>query len=155
MQYASELAVDPLTVHIYGFPPEQLAKKITTTAFNLYEDEGTGTGYLSGKSQTTRLQFEQTSTSVRLHIEVQSGDGKYRSLDSRAYQLQFHGIHRPLGTVLINNRAVRQAPVRTHFRPLPTWSAGQAGTDVCISIPRRKQRLVVEFATPAGLTAAQ
>jgi alpha-glucosidase len=146
MQYSGETPTDPLTVHVYGFTVESESNRPRSASFTLYEDDGESSDYLSGKSQNTLLRFEQTPTSVRFEIEVQSGDGAYQSVGRRGYHLNFHGVNRPLGKVLLNARDVRRSPARNRFRPTPRWST-TPDSGFCIFIPRAKGQLVVEFAT--------
>jgi alpha-glucosidase len=146
MQYTGETPTDPLTVHIYGFVVESESNRTRSASFTLYEDDGVSSGYLIGKSQNTHLRFEQNPTSVRFEIEVQSGDGAYQSLGRRGYHLNFHGLNRPIGKVLLNARDVQRSPARNRFRPSPRWSTS-LDSGFCIFIPRAKGKLVVEFAT--------
>jgi alpha-glucosidase len=146
MQYTGETPADPLSVHIYGFAVESELNRSRSASFTLYEDDGVSSAYLSGKSQNTQLRLEQTSTSVRFEIEVQSGDGGYQNVGRRGYHLNFHGVNRPLGKVLLNGRDVRRSSARNRFRPTPRWST-TPDSGFCIFIPRAKGELVVEFAT--------
>ena len=92
MQYTGEKPVDPLSVQVYGFAPEELADGERMSEFSLYEDDGISTAYQNGEFQRTHLRFRQSRDAARFAMKAESGDGYYWSLPERAYRLQFHGL---------------------------------------------------------------
>jgi alpha-glucosidase len=134
MQRTDEKPVDPLSVQVYGFAPEDVAEEERTNVFSLYEDDGISTDFESGKFQRTHLRFRQGARAVRFEIETESGDGRYRTLRARAYRLHFHGLQGAVASVTMDGKEVRQAGAQAPVRSA-SWSKDEAG-DLIISIPK-------------------
>ena len=146
MQYTAEKPVDPLSVHIYCFAAENLVSESRTSAFSLYEDDGISTAYKQGQFGRTNLRFQQTRVSVGFDIDVVSGDGSYRSVARRGYQLHFHGVRSAVNHILLNGKAI--ARVANSSPEAANWTMDDSTGDIVISIPPSAGRVFkVEFTT--------
>lgn len=92
MQHTGEKAVDPLTVHYFAFPKEELATGPKTAEFSLYEDDGRSTDFEKGRYERTRLVFVQSARRLSFHVEIRSGDGRYHAVPGRRFALVLHGL---------------------------------------------------------------
>lgn len=146
MQYTTEKPAEPLSVHVYSFAAEDLGAEARSSAFSLYEDDGISTAYQRGQFERTNLRFQQTRGSVRFNIDAVSGDGSYRNVAQRGYQLHFHGFQSPVARILLNGREItRQRPGSDH---VASWATEESTGNILISIPHTSERkLEVEFAT--------
>jgi len=145
MQYTSEKAVDPLSVHIYSFAAENLSADTRTSAFALYEDDGISRKYEQGQFERTNLRFQQTRDLVRFDIDSASGDGVYRSIAERGYELHFHGFQSLVTGIRLNGKEVAQAAAPSH--QAVNWAMNKSTGELVITIPPSADRtLKVEFA---------
>jgi alpha-glucosidase len=150
MQHTGEKPVDPLSVHVHSFAAAELADGERTNAFDLYEDDGTSNGYQNGKFQRTHLRFRQTTDTVKLEVEAESGDGQYRSVRERAYRLHFRGV---LGTVTSVRLDGKEIPRSSASEPgrNASWTTDEATGAMVVSLPRTSTRsFAVEFSTRPG-----
>jgi hypothetical protein len=150
MQYTGEKPVDPLSVHIHSFGAAELADGGRTNAFALYEDDGTSNNYQNGEFQRTDLRFRQTSDTVRFEVETESGDGQYRSVRERAYQLHFRGVLGTVTSVRLDGQEVPRVGAPEAGRTA-SWTTDDATGAIVVSLPRTSKRLFsVEVATRPG-----
>jgi alpha-glucosidase (family GH31 glycosyl hydrolase) len=146
MQYTAEKPADPLTIHVYGFAAEDLWSEARTSGFSLYEDDGISTAYEQGQFERTALRFRQTRDSVTFEVQSVSGDGNYRSVAQRGYQLHFHGFRGPVARILLNRREI----ARVSSREAANWTTNESTGDIVITIPPSADRLFeVEFTAEA------
>lgn len=146
MQYTAEKPVDPLSVHVYSFAAEDLGSEARTGTFSLYEDDGISKAYEQGQFERAALLFRQTRESVRFEVQSVGGDGNYRSIAQRGYQLHFHGFRGPVTRVLLNRSEIARAP----SRQTATWTMDDSTGEIVISIPPSADRTVnVEFTAEA------
>jgi len=110
MQNTAETSVDPLSVHVFHFAAKGLVSEAQTSAFSLYEDDGISTAYDQGQFERTAPRLRQTRDSVRSKSE--NGDGNYRSVAQRGYQLHFQGFRSPYPAQRQRDRASIVAPDR-------------------------------------------
>jgi alpha-glucosidase len=145
MQYTAEKPVDPLSVHVYSHAAQELGAEARTSTFSLYEDDGISTAYEQGQFERTTLRFQQARDSVRFEINSVSGDGIYRSIPQRGYELLFHGLGSAVSRVVVNGAEIARAA--TPSRPAASWTTDESTGDILISIPPSAGRaLIVEFA---------
>jgi alpha-glucosidase len=155
MQRTGEKAVDPLSVNVYSFSAEDAAEETQSNEFDLYEDDGQSNDYQSGKFQRTKLRFEQSKDEVKLEVNAESGDGRYWAVPARGYALRFHGVHRPLGRILVDDKEIPRADAAQATRSGASWHLDEQTGDVIVSIPRSTKRsFVVKFSTAAAWTCA-
>jgi len=148
MQYTGQKPVDPLSVHLYGFAPIDLAGERRSSAFSLYEDDGLSIAYQSGEFQRTDLRFSQTETGVRFDVTPESGDGAFQSFARRGYRLQFHGIEGAVNSVRLDGQAIPEAEAESGDGTEAAWSRNEWAGDVSVFIPPSASRaFTVEFAT--------
>jgi hypothetical protein len=148
MQYTGQKPVDPLSVHVYGFAPVELAGETRISAFSLYEDDGLSTAYRSGEFQRTDLRLSQTEESVRFDVTPESGDGVFQSVAGRGYRLQFHGIEGAVNRVRLDGDAIPEAHADSGDGARAAWSRNEWSGDVSVFIPPSPPRAFsVEFAT--------
>ena len=147
MQYTAQKPVDPLSVHVYGFAPIDLAGKTRTSAFSLYEDDGLSTAYQSGEFQRTELRFSQTEGGVRFDVSPESGDGAFRGVSRRGYYLLFHGIEGAVNFVRLGGKEIPSVAESAHSAQV-AWSKNEWTGDISVFIPPSAPRTFsVEFAT--------
>ena len=155
MQRTGEKAVDPLSVNVYSFSAEDAAEETQSNEFDLYEDDGQSNDYQSGKFQRTKLRFEQSKDEVKLEVNAESGDGRYWAVPARGYALRFHGVHRPLGRILVDDKEIPRADAAQATRSGASWHLDEQTGDVIVSIPRSTKRsFAVKFSTAAAWTCA-
>jgi alpha-glucosidase len=148
MQYTGQKPVDPLSVHVYGFAPTDLAGERRASAFSLYEDDGLSIAYQSGELQRTDLRLRQTEASVRFDVTPESGDGAFQSVGRRGYRLQFHGIEGAVNTVRLDGQAIPEADAENGGGARAVWSRNEWAGDVSVFIPPSAPlAFTVEFAT--------
>jgi alpha-glucosidase len=148
MQYTGEKPVDPLSVHVYGFTPTDLAGEKRTSAFSLYEDDGLSIAYQSGEFQRTDLRFNQTEERVRFDVTPKSGDGAFQSVARRGYRLQFHGIEGAVNTVRLDGQTIPEADAENGGGAQAVWSRNEWAGEVSVFIPpSAPHAFTVEFAT--------
>lgn len=148
MQYTGEKPVDPLSVHVYGFAPIDLANETRTSTFSLYEDDGLSIAYQSGEFQRTHLRFSQTGAGVRFDVTPQSGDGVFQSVSRRGYHLLFHGIEGTVKVVRLDGKEIPTADAETAGNAQLAWSRNEWTGDVSVVIPASAPHaFTVEFAT--------
>jgi alpha-glucosidase len=148
MQYTGEMPVDPLSVHVYGFAPIDLANETRTSTFSLYEDDGLSIAYQSGEFQRTHLRFSQTGAGVRFDVTPQSGDGVFQSVSRRGYHLLFHGIEGTVKVVRLDGKEIPTADAETAGSAQLAWSRNGWTGDVSVVIPASAPHaFTVEFAT--------
>jgi alpha-glucosidase (family GH31 glycosyl hydrolase) len=156
MQYTGQKSVDPLSVHVYGFAPIDLAGEIRTSAFSLYEDDGLSIAYQSGAFQRTHLRFSQTGKQVRFDVTTESGDGAFRSVSRRGYRLQFHGIEGILDLVRLDAKEIPAGDTETGGSAEAAWSKNEWTGDISVVIPPSAPRaFTLEFATDRRSPAVQ
>ena len=147
MQYTGEKPVDPLSVRVYAFAPQDLTEAPRQSEFTLYEDDGLTNAYRRGEFQRTSLRFNQSSDKVRFEIKSESGNGKYFRTSLRGYQLRFYGMPSPVARVLLDGREIAKAKAAETSRLAASWTIDAAG-EVLISIPATTKRtFAVEFKT--------
>ena len=148
MQYTGQKPVDPLSVHVYGFAPADLAGERRISAFSLYEDDGLSIAYRTGEFQRTDLRFSQTEEAVRFDVTPQSGDGSVQSVAGRGYRLQFHGIEGTVKLVRLDGQPIPEADADSGAGARAAWSRNEWSGDVSVFIPPSAPRaFTVEFAT--------
>ena len=148
MQYTGQKPVDPLSVHVYGFAPIDLAGERRISAFSLYEDDGLSIAYRSGEFQRTELRFSQTEEMARFDVSPESGDGAFQSVARRGYRLNFHGIEGAVNQVRLEGNAIPEADPDSGAGELAAWSRNEWSGDVSVFIPPSAPRaFTVEFAT--------
>jgi alpha-glucosidase len=148
MQYTGQKPVDPLSIHVYGFAPSDLAGETRTSAFSLYEDDGLSVAYQSGEFQRTDLLFSQSEERVRFDVTPKSGDGTFQSVARRGYRLQFHGIEGAVKGVRLDGRAIPEADAERGGGAQAAWSGNEWSNDVSVFIPpSAPHALTVEFST--------
>jgi hypothetical protein len=148
MQYTGEKPVDPLSVHVYGFAPADLAGEAKTSAFSLYEDDGLSIAYRNGEFQRTDLRLRQTEAAVRFDVTPESGDGTFQSVARRGYRLHFHGIDGAVKLVRLDGQAIPEADGDSDAGARAAWSSNEWSGDVSVFIPPSAARgFTVEFAT--------
>jgi alpha-glucosidase (family GH31 glycosyl hydrolase) len=146
MQHTGEKPIDPLSVHIYGFATADRAQSAALSAASLYEDDGTSLAYRDGKFQRTHFKFHQSRHSVRLEVETESGDQKYRSVPSRAFHLYFHGIEAPVSSVRIDGQEISQSEAPDPAADAASWSMNESSGGVSVFIPASSVRaFLVDF----------
>ncbi len=95
IEYVGQEPDDELTVHVYPGP---------ATAFELYEDDGTGHEFEDGKRRITRM--AQESTDEHTHIEIAAAEGDFEgAVQSRHLQFVVHDIPYP-SDVVVNGENV-------------------------------------------------
>jgi alpha-glucosidase (family GH31 glycosyl hydrolase) len=147
MQYTGEKPVDPLSVRIYAFAPQDVAAAPKQSEFTLYEDDGLTNAYQRGEFQRTALRFEQSDGKVRFAISSESGNGSYFRTPLRGYQLRFYGLPSAVARVFIDGREIARATPSDGMRVAATWTVESSG-ELAISIPpTTKRNFVLEFAT--------
>lgn len=150
MQYTAEKPVDPLSVYVYSFAKEDLGPEARTSEFALYEDDGISNAYRNREYERTYLRFKQTRSSVRFEVTAASGDGKYRRVPERGYQLHFRGLQSLVKRVLFNGREIPQARRENVSGGTVSWATDGATDDILISVPQSVSRSFdVEFAVEA------
>jgi alpha-glucosidase len=148
MQYTGQKPVDPLSVHVFGFAPLDLAGETRTSAFSLYEDDGLSIAYRSGEFQRTELRLSQTAEAVRFDVSLQNGDGKFQSVARRGYRLHFHGIDGAVKVVRLDGQAIAEADADSGAGARAAWSKNEWSGDVSVFVPPSAPRaFTVEFAT--------
>jgi alpha-glucosidase len=148
MQYTGQKPLDPLSVHVYGFAPVDLAGERRISAFSLYEDDGLSIAYRSGEFQRTELRFSQTEEMARFDVSPESGDGAFQSVARRGYRLNFHGIEGAVNQVRLEGNAIPEADPDSGAGELAAWSRNEWSGDVSVFIPPSAPRaFTVEFAT--------
>jgi alpha-glucosidase (family GH31 glycosyl hydrolase) len=151
MQYTGERPVDPLTVHVYGHDRQALGVVPRTSEFSLYEDDGLSNAYQQGKFQRTALRFRQTQHTVGFDTNIVSGDGEFRSVPQRAYELHFHGLQSAVSRVLLDGNEIPRANAASAGGP--HWWIDQTTGDVSVFIPRSaKPAFALEFAAEGPRT---
>jgi alpha-glucosidase len=150
MQHTSEKPVDPLSVHVYGFAPEDSVAARSSEA-SLYEDDGLSNKYQHGEFARTHLRYRQTRATATFKLDTATGDGKFRSA-ARNYRVHFHGLAKPV-RVRLDGQDIPQAGAS---RPRgagskASWSADAATGEISIVIPPAEHRAVtVELDMPQG-----
>jgi len=148
MQYTGQKPVDPLSVHVYGFAPLDLAGGRRISAFSLYEDDGLSIAYRSGEFQRTDLRLSQTAEAVRFDVTPESGDGAFQSVARRGYRLHFHGIEGAVNLVRLDGQTIPEAHADGGDGARAAWSRNEWSGDVSVFIPPAAPRAsTVEFAT--------
>ena len=148
MQYTGQKPVDPLSVHVYGFAPVDLAGARRISAFSLYEDDGLSIAYRGGEFQRTDLRFSQNEEMVRFDVSPESGDGDFQSVARRGYRLNFHGIEGAVSQVRLDGRAIPEANADSGAGERAAWSRNEWSGDVSVFVPPSAPRaFTVEFAT--------
>jgi len=148
MQYTGQKPVDPLSVHVYGFAPIDLAGERRISAFSLYEDDGLSIAYRSGEFQRTDLRFNQTEEMVRFDVSPESGDGAFQSVARRGYRLNFHGIEGAVNQVRLDGHTIPEADADNGAGERAAWSRNEWSGDVSVFVPPSAPRaFTVEFAT--------
>jgi alpha-glucosidase len=148
MQYTGQKPVDPLSVHVYGFAPTDLAGERRISAFSLYEDDGLSIAYRSGEFQRTDLRFNQTEEMVRFDVSPESGDGAFQSVARRGYRLNFHGIEGAVNQVRLDGHTIPEADADNGAGERAAWSRNEWSGDVSVFVPPSAPRaFTVEFAT--------
>jgi len=148
MQYTGQKPLDPLSVHVYGFAPVDLAGERRISAFGRYEDDGLSIAYRSGEFQRTELRFSQTEEMARFDVSPESGDGAFQSVARRGYRLNFHGIEGAVNQVRLEGHAIPEADADSGAGELAAWSRNEWSGDVSVFIPPSAPRaFTVEFAT--------
>jgi hypothetical protein len=151
MQHAAEKAVDPLSVHVYGFAPDDTIAARTSEA-SLYEDDGLSNDYQLGKFQRTSLSYRQTHGTATLAIDTKSGDGAFRS-QPRNYRMRFHGLSKP-EHVRLDGKVIPQAGASRSRSAggkdsKASWSADATTGEISVFIPRSVRRaFTVELTIP-------
>jgi alpha-glucosidase len=146
MQHTGEKPVDPLSVHVYAFARQELDGTPRASEFSLYEDDGFSNDYQRGKFQRTSLRFQQTQDTVSFDAKITSGDGTYRSVPQRAYQLHFHGLRSDVNRVLLDGKDIARASAASAAGTASWWVDETTG-DVSVVIPRSaKLDFALEFA---------
>jgi len=82
MQYTGQKPVDPLSVHVYGFAPLDLAGERRIGASSLYEDDGLSLGYRDG--DYAEVDIEVRTTAAKIAISARKSGRyalPYRQLD--------------------------------------------------------------------------
>ena len=153
MQYTDEKRVDPLSVRIYAFAPQDLLQGSRVSEFAVYEDDGLTNAYRRGEFQRTSLRFDQSTDRIRFEIKSESGNGAYFRVPLRGYQLRFYGVPDTVARVLLDGREIGRSDeaARAKSPDMPriaaSWTTDAAG-QVLISIPATtKRNFTVEFAT--------
>jgi alpha-glucosidase len=148
MQYTGQKPVDPLSVHVYGFAPIDLAGATRTSAFSLYEDDGLSIAYQSGEFQRTDLRFSQTEEGVRFDVTLESGNAIFQSVARRGYRLQFFGIEGAVNLVRLNRQAIPEGDAESGGGAQATWSRNEWAGEVSVFIPPSAPRsFTVQFST--------
>jgi alpha-glucosidase (family GH31 glycosyl hydrolase) len=147
MQYTAQKPVDPLSVHVYGFAPIDLAGKTRTSAFSLYEDDGLSIAYQSGEFQRTELRFSQTEDGVRFDVSPESGHGTFQGVSRRGYHLLFHGIEGAVNFVRLDGKEIPSVAEIADSAQV-AWSKNEWTGDISVFIPPSPPRTFsVEFTT--------
>ena len=150
MQYTAEKAIDPLSVYVYSFANEDLGAEARTSEFALYEDDGISNAYQHGEFERTYLRFKQTRSSIRFEVTAVSGDGKYRRVPARGYQLHFRGLQNLVNRVLFNGKEIPRTGTENPTGGAVSWATDAATDDILISVPRSASRSFdVEFSAEA------
>lgn len=145
MQYTAEKPLDPLSVNIYSFAKEELGPQARTSEFALYEDDGIGTAYQRGAFEHTYLHLKQTKSSVKFEIRTVSGDGAYRSIPERGFQLRFRGWESP-NSILYGGKEIPRIVTANKFGGVASWTIDRSTGDIVISVSRTADRTIdVEF----------
>jgi len=77
-----------------------------------------------------------------------SGDGSYRSVAKRGYQLHFHGLRNPVNRILLNGKEIERAT--SSSLETANWTTDDSTGDILISIPPSSDReFAVEFTAEA------
>ena len=136
MQHTGEVPVDPLTVNIYSFAGSDLAAVARTSAFALYEDDGSSTDYLEGAFQRTHLRFHQTREELKFEIAPESGDRDYKAVSRRGYRLLFQGVQGSVSDVRVDGiKTARGTASDSASSGLPTWTNNEWSGDISVFIP--------------------
>jgi hypothetical protein len=92
---------------------------------------------------------------VKFEVNAESGDGRYWAVPARAYALRFHGVHRPDGHILVDDKEIPRGDTGKATRSGASWHLDEQTGDVIVSIPRSTKRsFVVKFTTAAAWTCA-
>lgn len=129
MQYSGEKRTDPLTIHYYAYPQQQLANGPKSSAFILYEDDGFGRQYESGKYRRTRLQFDQSASSLHFRMKAAGGNKNFR-LPPRGYVVVVHGLQAV--RVLSNGKELRQIKPGAKAKGAYWYQDGKGGTVIVL-----------------------
>lgn len=140
MHFTAEKPVDPLSVDVYSFAKGDLGAAARTSEFAFYEDDGISNAYQGGEFERTYLRFKQTKSTVNFEVKAVSGDGKYRLVSERGYQLHFRGLQSGVNRVLFNGREIPQSKIANSPGGSVSWTTDAATGDVLISIPKSGDR---------------
>jgi len=147
MQYTAEKSVDPLSVYVYSFAKEDIGADARTSEFALYEDDGISNAYQHGEFERTYIRFKQTRSSLRFEVKAVSGDGKYRRVPARGYQLHFRGLQSLVNRVLLNGKEIPRLGTENRPGATVSWATDGATGDILITVPQSENRsFEVEFA---------
>src|SRR5262249_48282915 len=118
------------------FAGSDLAAGARTSAFALYEDDGSSTDYLEGAFQRTQLRFRQTREEIKFEIAPESGDREYRAVSRRGYRLLFQGVQGSVSDVRVDGiKTVRGTASDSASSGLPTWTNNEWSGDISVFIP--------------------
>jgi alpha-glucosidase len=110
MQFSSEKAIDPLSVHLFAFVPSRNSQ---TVEYSLYEDDGDSRDYLKNAFQRTTLKFEQTDSEVHFTAHVFSGNNRYRINNQRCILIYLHHFEGHPVEVRVDGELAQSLPSQT------------------------------------------
>lgn len=138
MQHSAEKAVDPLSVHVYGFDPSEIADEGRTSEASLYEDDGVSNNYQRGAYQRTNFRYRQARDGLAFEMNAAGGGGQFRAAP-RAYQLHFHGFAGPVNSVRLDGKEIARGGGAPR-QGVASWSINETTGQILIVVPRSGRR---------------